>query len=205
MTLVRMLQQGKVDAIIKNMMTANYLSAQNFTPNIKTVAVTGEEPLMMAFAISPKLPELKAIVDKVIESIPPEELDNIISEWSTFKPKPVSFDESLQDNEWLMLTLKISSGLLLVFGLYLGYLVFNKRRQAALLHARLLQQESIINALPFAVFIRTAAGELAVYNSHFAEAHQDKLNDLLNHNNEPANWPMTSPLDREIDKYCRRC
>lgn len=203
MTLVRMLQQGKVDAIIKNMMTANYLSAQNFTPNIKTVAVTGEEPLMMAFAISPKLPELKAIVDKVIESIPPEELDNIISEWSTFKPKPVSFDESLPDNEWLMLTLKISSGLLLVFGLYLGYLVFNKRRQAALLHARLRQQESIINALPFAVFIRTAAGELAVYNSHFAKAHQDKLNDLLNHNNEPANWPMTSPLDREIDKYCR--
>lgn len=203
MTLVRMLQQGKVDAIIKNMMTANYLSAQNFTPNIKTVAVTGEEPLMMEFAISPKLPELKAIVDKVIESIPPEELDNIISEWSTFKPKPVSFDESLPDNEWLMLTLKISSGLLLVFGLYLGYLVFNKRRQAALLHARLRQQESIINALPFAVFIRTAAGELAVYNSHFAKAHQDKLNDLLNHNNEPANWPMTSPLDREIDKYCR--
>ncbi|WP_427191193.1 ATP-binding protein [Yersinia enterocolitica] len=203
MTLVRMLQQGKVDAIIKNMMTANYLSAQNFTPNIKTVAVTGEEPLMMAFAISPKLPELKAIVDKVIESIPPEELDNIISDWSTFKPKPISFDESLQDNEWLMLTLKISSGLLLVFGLYLGYLVFNKRRQAALLHARLLQQESIINALPFAVFIRTAAGELAVYNSYFADAHQDKLNDLLNHNNEPANWPMTSPLDREIDKYCR--
>lgn len=102
-----------------------------------------------------------------------------------------------------MLTLKISSGLLLIFGLYLCYLVFNKRRQAALLHARLLQQESIINALPFAVFIRTRDGELAVYNSHFANAHQDKLNDLLNHNNEHANWPMTNPLDREIDKYCR--
>ncbi|OVZ80572.1 histidine kinase [Yersinia kristensenii] len=203
MTLVRWLQQGKVDAIIKNMMTANYLSAQNFTPNIKTVAVTGEEPLMMAFAINPVLPELKAIIDKVIESIPPEELDNLISEWSTFKPKPTSFDEYSAENEWLMLALKISSGLLLVFGLYLCYLVFNKRRQATLLHARLLQQESIINALPFAVFIRTTNGELAVYNSHFADAHQDKLNDMLNQNTEQAHWPMTSQLDREIDKYCR--
>lgn len=203
MTLVRWLQQGKIDAIVKNMMTANYLSAQNFTPNIKTVAVAGEEPLMLALAINSDMPILKTIIDKVIESIPPEELDGLISEWSTFKPKPISFDEDLRDNEWLMLTLKISSGLLLVFGLYLCYLVFNKRRQAALLHARLLQQESIINALPFAVFIRTSDGELAVYNSHFANAHQDKLNDLLNHNNEHANWPMTNPLDCEIDKYCR--
>lgn len=203
MTLVRWLQQGKVDAIIKNMMTANYLSAQNFTPNIKTVAVAGEEPLMMAFGISPRLPELKAIIDKVIESIPPEELDNLISEWSTFKPNPVSFDDRTSENEWLMLALKISSGLLLVFGLYLCYLVFNKRRQAKLLHTRLQQQELIINALPFAVFIRTKNGELAVYNSHFADAHQDKLNDILNQNIEQANWPMTSPLDREIDKYCR--
>lgn len=203
MTLVRWLQQGKVDAVIKNMMTANYLSAQNFTPNIKTVAVAGEEPLMMAFGISPRLPELKAIIDKVIESIPPEELDNLISEWSTFKPNPASFDDRSSENEWLMLALKISSGILLVFGLYLCYLVFNKRRQAKLLHTRLQQQESIINALPFAVFIRTKNGELAVYNNHFADAHQDKLNDMLNQNIEQANWPMTSPLDREIDKYCR--
>ncbi|WP_053011222.1 ATP-binding protein [Yersinia pseudotuberculosis] len=203
MTLVRWLQQGKVDAVVKNMMTANYLSAQNFSPNIKTVAVAGEEPLMMAFAIRPDLPELKTIIDKVIESIPPEEFDNLTSEWSTFKPKPISFDESSLDNELLMIALKISSGLLLVFGLYLCYLVFNKRRQAKLLHARLLQQESIINALPFAVFIRTASGELAVYNSHFADVHSDKLYDMLNQTHEPAHWPMTSPLDREIDKYCR--
>ncbi|WP_049648732.1 response regulator [Yersinia mollaretii] len=203
MTLVRWLQQGKVDAVLKNMMTANYLSAQNFSPNIKTVAVAGEEPLMMAFGISPKLPELKAIIDKVIESIPPEELDNLISEWSTFKPNPVSFDSSTLDNELLMVALKISSGLLLIFGLYLCYLVFNKRRQAMLLHTRLLQQESIINALPFAVFIRARNGDLAVYNSHFAAAHQDKLNDMLNQKNESAHWPMTSQLDREIDKYCR--
>ncbi len=203
MTLVRWLQQGKVDAIVKNMMTTNYLSAQNFNPKIKTVAVAGEEPLMMAFGINPKLPELKAIVDKVIESIPPEELDNLLSEWSTFKPNPVSFDNDNLDNELLMLALKISSGLLLIFGLYLCYLVFNKRRQAKLLHTRLLQQESIINALPFAVFIRTAQGELAVHNSHFAAAHQDKLNDMLNQNNEQAHWPMTNQLDREIDKYCQ--
>lgn len=204
MTLVRWLQQGKVDAIIKNMMTANYLSAQNFSPNIKTVAVAGEEPLMMAFAIRPELPILKAIIDKVIESISPEELDNLLSEWSTFKPKPISFDENSLDNELLMVALKISSGLLLIFGLYLCYLVFNKRRQAKLLHTRLLQQESIINALPFAVFIRTANGELAVYNSHFADAHSDKLYDMLNQNNEQASWPMTTQLDREIDKYCRQ-
>ncbi|QDW33933.1 transporter substrate-binding domain-containing protein [Yersinia sp. KBS0713] len=203
MTLVRWLQQGKVDAVLKNMMTANYLSAQNFSPNIKTVAVAGEEPLMMAFGISPRLPELKAIIDKVIESIPPEELDNLISDWSTFKPNPASFDNNSLDNELLMLALKISSGLLLVFGLYLCYLVFNKRRQAMLLHTRLLQQESIINALPFAVFIRAKNGDLAVYNSHFAAAHQDKLNDMLNQKSESAHWPMTSQLDREIDKYCR--
>ncbi len=203
MTLVRWLQQGKIDAAIKNMMTANYLSAQNFNPNIKTVAVAGEEPLMMAFAIRPQLTELKAIIDKVIESIPPEELDNLISEWSTFKPKPVSFDEKTLENEWLVLALKISSGLLLVFGLYLCYLVFNKRRQANLLHTRLQQQESIINALPFAVFIRTKNGELAVYNSHFASAHQDKLDGMLNNNIKKADWPMNSQLDREIDKYCR--
>lgn len=202
MTLVRWLQQGKVDAIIKNMMTANYLSAQNLTPNIKTVAVTGEEPLMLAFAINPKLHELKAIIDKVIESIPPEELDNLFSEWSTYKPKPTTFDEHALENEWLVLALKISSALLVIFGFYLCYLVFNKRRQARLLHARLRQQESIINALPFAVFIRTKNGELAVYNSHFADAHQDKLKGMLNQNTERAHWPMTSQLDREIDKYC---
>ncbi|MBW5824469.1 response regulator [Yersinia kristensenii] len=202
-TLVSWLQQGKVDAIIKIMMTANYLSAQNFTPNIKIVAVTGEEPLMMTFAINPALPELKTIIDKVIESIPPEELDNLISEWSIFKPKPTSFDENYLENEWLIPALKISSGLLLVFGLYLCYLVFNKRRQAKLLQARLRQQETIINALPFAVFIRTTNDELAVYNSHFANAHQDKLNDMLNQNTEQAQWPMTNPLNREIDKYCR--
>ena len=202
MTLVRWLQQGKVDAIIKNMMTANYLSAQNLTPNIKTVAVTGEEPLMLAFAINPKLPELKAIIDKVIESIPPEDLDNLINEWSTFKPKLTTFDEHALENEWLVLALKISSALLVIFGFYLCYLVFNKRRQARLLHARLRQQESIINALPFAVFIRTQNGELAVYNSHFADAHQDKLKGMLNQNTERAHWPMTSQLDREIDKYC---
>lgn len=59
------------------------------------VVVIGEELLMMVFVISLKFFELKVIVDKVIEFILLEELDNIISEWSMFKFKFVSFDESL--------------------------------------------------------------------------------------------------------------
>ncbi|MGG7668381.1 ATP-binding protein [Yersinia sp. J1] len=204
MTLVRWLQQGKVDAILKNMMTANFIASQDFKPNIKIVAVASEEPLGMAFAIRPEVPELKAIIDKVLDSIAPEDLDSIISEWSVYKPKPVYASDDSIESQWLMLLLKISSAVLLLCGLYLGYLVFNKRRQASQLHTRLLQQESIINALPFAVFIRTADGQLATYNRYFAADREDELKDLLNQNGDNADWPLITPLDRQIDDLCQQ-
>lgn len=201
-TLMTWLGQGKVDAVLNNLLTANFLTSQPSLGQTKIVAVAGETPIQLAFAVNNSMPELKAIIDKVLESIPPEDLDKELSEWSSFKPKVVyvPHDNSYQN---ILILLKVSAVLLVLGALWFRFVVWSKRRQAARLHRHLLLQESLINGVPFALFIRTAAGELATFNPWFAEAREENLTPLLHSSDKTAPWPMNTELDRMLDQLCR--
>lgn len=201
-TLMTWLEQGKVDAVLNNLLTANFMTSQPSLGNSKIVAVAGETPIQLAFAVSNSMPELKAIIDKVLESIPPEDLDKELSEWSSFKPKLlyVPQDKTYQQ---LVSLLRIALILLLIGAIWLGIVVWVKRRQAAELHRHLLLQESLIDGVPFALFIRTAGGELATFNPWFAEAREENLTTRLHGSGKTSPWPMNTELDRMLDALCR--
>lgn len=201
-TLMGWLEQGKVDAVLNNLLTANFLTSQPSLGQSKIVAVAGETPIQLAFAVNNSMPELKAIIDKVLESIPPEDLDKELSEWSSFKPKVVYVPQDKTYQNVLNL-LKITFVLLVMGALWLLFVVWSKRRQAAHLQRHLLLQESLIDGVPFALFIRTATGELATFNPLFAEAREENLTTLMHGSGKTAPWPMQTELDRMLDQLCR--
>nr|WP_318384183.1 transporter substrate-binding domain-containing protein [uncultured Enterobacter sp.] len=196
LTLQEWLQQGKIDAAVADLLTANYLAAMPLQPSLKVATIASESAIPLVFGIQDTSPVLLGIMDKVIGSLTQEESENLLSDWSVYQ------DSSLYSlvgapSGWLINLLEAASVLLLMGGLWLGYMLFKKWRQATGLRRRLKLRENLINGLPFAVFIRTVDGNLETYNQHFADSHEQHWQF-----SPEQGWPEDTPFDFEIGRLC---
>ncbi|AOZ00296.1 hypothetical protein BKK81_14385 [Cupriavidus sp. USMAHM13] len=179
LVLFRWLQEHKVDAIITNLTSANYLNATRFDGQFAVAATTSDSPWPISFAADFRSPELIGIIDKVLDSVPPEELDAIRRDWNGARVAIPRYGLSDRQTQGLLLGLAVSLGLLCAGGLYLGWSYYTRRQQALRLRDQLEFQRTLINGLPFAVFVRDAHGRLASCNPHYAAAYGDTAAALL--------------------------
>ncbi|WP_312664698.1 transporter substrate-binding domain-containing protein, partial [Pantoea sp. CTOTU49201] len=72
---------GKVDAAVVLLMTADYRVSNRFPDKIKIVNTVGDITAHVAFAVSKGDPELRDILNKVLDTLPPDELELLANRW----------------------------------------------------------------------------------------------------------------------------
>src|SRR5471032_2928300 len=72
-----MLQKGQADAALNTLVNSEYQIARFYRKSLRITSTVGNEPTYLSFAETDTDPELLSILDKVMLSIPPDELDEI--------------------------------------------------------------------------------------------------------------------------------
>ena len=81
--LMEAVANDSADVAYSSHINATYYINHVFKDQLRIASVLGDDPAMAAFAVAPGQPQLQAILDKALLSIPPEELDQLINRWRT--------------------------------------------------------------------------------------------------------------------------
>lgn len=76
-----MLQKGQADAALNTLVNSEYQIARFYRNSLRITSTVGTSPVYISFAVPDSDPELLSILDKVMLSIPPDELDVIGNLW----------------------------------------------------------------------------------------------------------------------------
>ncbi|MGE8115304.1 transporter substrate-binding domain-containing protein [Pseudomonas sp. NPDC086566] len=101
---------GEADAAYSSYINASYYINQVFKGQLRIASVMDDEPAVAAFAVAPDQPQLQAILDKALISIPPDELDQLLNRWHT---STLVSDSPWRDYRTLALQVLVLSALLL--------------------------------------------------------------------------------------------
>lgn len=108
--LMEAVANGDADAAYSSYINASYYINQVFKGRLRIASVMDDEPAVAAFAVAPDQPQLQAILDKALISIPPDELDQLLNRWHT---STLVSDSPWRDYRTLALQVLVLSALLL--------------------------------------------------------------------------------------------
>ncbi|MCI8211119.1 hybrid sensor histidine kinase/response regulator [Pseudomonas sp. S25] len=177
---LEMLAQGRVEAAITSLVSANYFLASGIFENRLQITTTvGDKPALIAMATSRKATELNSILDKALSSIAPQELAAINNRWRSFTPAGGNW----QDYQRQIYQIVLGAGLLL-----LGSLAWNaymrrqikKREQAErALNDQFEFMRALVNGSPHPIYVRDREGLLRMCNDSYLKAFDARREDIL--------------------------
>lgn len=138
--------EGKADAAVGILIMSDYQIFTNFQDKLKVVSIVGDAPVWISFGVGLSNPELQGILDKILLSIPPVELENLANRW---RPNELVVVDSFwyRYREVLIATAVFSAVLII---LALGWALYLRRqiaRKAALrrqMNTQLVQLREVI-------------------------------------------------------------
>ncbi|WP_438872385.1 hypothetical protein [Providencia hangzhouensis] len=80
-TALQMVNEGKVDGTIENLISAHYMIDRYFRSRLKISEQLSEDTAYISFAVGRDQPELYSILDKAIASIPPRDISVLTNKW----------------------------------------------------------------------------------------------------------------------------
>lgn len=138
--LMEAVANGDADVAYSSYINASYYINHVFNGQLRIASVMGDEPAAAAFAVAPDQPQLQAILDKALMSIPPEELDQLINRWRT---STLVSDSPWRNYRTLALQVLVLSALLLA-----GVVFWNSYLRK-LIHQRTEAQRALQTQLAF--------------------------------------------------------
>ena len=138
--LMEAVANGDADVAYSSYINASYYTNHVFKGQLRIASVMDDEPAAAAFAVAPDQPQLQAILDKALISIPPEELGQLINRWHT--------STLVSDSPWRnyrTLTLQV----LVLSALLLAGVVFWNSYLRKLIHQRTEAQRALQTQLAF--------------------------------------------------------
>lgn len=107
--------RGDADAGIGILVMTDYQIYSNFQDRLKVVSVVGDAPAWISFGVGLANPELQSILDKVLLSISPIEMENLANRW---RPNElVVVDSFWYRYRELLIATGVFSGVLVLFAL----------------------------------------------------------------------------------------
>jgi len=178
-----MLNRGQVDAAINTLANSEYQIARYYRNRMRISATLGESPAFLSFAIPQQSLELQRIVDKVMLSIPPDEMDVIGNLW---RPNNmVASDNFWRENRSLIVIGGAFSAALilvsLVWAIWLRRQIRIKTRVQRALNDQLEFMHDMINGTPNATYIRDASGRLTQCNDIYLQDLGRTREQVINH------------------------
>lgn len=166
-----MLSRGQVDAAINTLANSEYQIARYYRNRMRISATLGETPAFISFAVPQQSQELQRIIDKVMLSIPPDEMDVIGNLW---RPNNmVASDNFWRENRSLIVIGGAFSAALilvsLVWAIWLRRQIRIKTRVQRELNDQLEFMHDMINGTPNATYIRDASGRLTQCNDSYLQ------------------------------------
>ncbi|TIN49918.1 MAG: hybrid sensor histidine kinase/response regulator, partial [Mesorhizobium sp.] len=79
--LLASITNGDADAAIGILVMTDYQIYTNFQDKLKVVSIVGDSPAWISFGVGLASPELQSILDKVLLSISPIEMENLANRW----------------------------------------------------------------------------------------------------------------------------
>ncbi|WP_254633485.1 transporter substrate-binding domain-containing protein [Pantoea sp. GbtcB22] len=164
---------NSVDAIVGLLITSDYKISLGYRERLKVVNVIGSGAAFVSFALGKDKPELKSILNKVLISLPPEELSIMANRW---RPNNLLIvDDFWGRNRILLITLTSS---LLVILLFVVIRSIWLRKSASLAAAQAQMLEKLLNDVPFPISLRDLQGRLTYCNQYYLSLVNVPFNDI---------------------------
>ncbi|WP_410481928.1 transporter substrate-binding domain-containing protein [Pseudomonas plecoglossicida] len=139
---------GTADVALSSHINAAYYISHVFEGRLRIASVLDDDPAVAAFAVGADQPQLQAILDKALLSIPPEELDQLINRWRT---STLVSDSPWRDYRTLALQVLVLSALLLAgvvfWNSYLRKLIDQRTEAQHALQAQLALSRGLLEQL----------------------------------------------------------
>ncbi|RCL27600.1 histidine kinase [Pseudomonas sp. AFG_SD02_1510_Pfu_092] len=139
---------GVADVAMSSHINATYYISHVFKDRLRIASVLDDDPAVAAFAVAADQPQLQAILDKALLSIPPEELDQLINRWRT---STLVSDSPWRDYRTLALQVLVLSALLLAgvvfWNSYLRKLINQRTEAQHALQAQLALSRGLLEQL----------------------------------------------------------
>ncbi|MDP9522961.1 transporter substrate-binding domain-containing protein [Pseudomonas putida] len=146
--LMEALAGGAADVALASHINAAYYISHVFNGRLRIASVLDEDPAIAAFAVAADQPQLQAILDKALLSIPPEELDQLANRWRT---STLVSDSPWRDYRTLALQVLVLSALLLAgvvfWNSYLRKLINQRTEAQHALQAQLALSRGLLEQL----------------------------------------------------------
>ncbi|MBB4867999.1 two-component system sensor histidine kinase EvgS [Pseudomonas nitritireducens] len=162
-----MISEGKVDAGIHLLSSANYLISRYY-PDLRVALALDREPGQFSLAVAQTDPELLSILNKAILAISPEDMSNIVTRWSASVEQPDSVWQGYR-TQFAQLAWAAALALLLVLLWNWRLWLKVRRRQDSEkeLNYRLEFKRALIDGIPQPVAVRDRDGRLVTCNIGF--------------------------------------
>ncbi|MEN5140761.1 transporter substrate-binding domain-containing protein [Pseudomonas juntendi] len=146
--LMEAVANDRADVALSSHINAAYYINHVFKDRLRIASVLDDEPAIAAFAVAADQPQLQAILDKALLSIPPEELDQLINRWRT---STLVSDSPWRDYRTLALQVLVLSALLLAgvvfWNSYLRKLINQRTEAQHALQAQLALSRGLLEQL----------------------------------------------------------
>ncbi|MDM5073583.1 ATP-binding protein [Aeromonas bestiarum] len=173
----------------------------------EVLVIVGEifesQPISASFAFNRDQEILMKIINKVLSSIPPDELDALSSRWRvSAKHNSASFIEFLSIYIEYILVALVLFVLALFWILYLRRQIKLRRKAEMELNKQLNFIEELIDSTPHPIYARDLNGCLILCNNKYAEFFNVKKNDLIGLTLDECEhrWPYMSTLSEVYHK-----
>ncbi|MBK4996673.1 transporter substrate-binding domain-containing protein [Pseudomonas sp. S37] len=146
--LMEAVANDRADVALSSHINAAYYISHVFKDRLRIASVLDDEPAIAAFAVAADQPQLQAILDKALLSIPPDELDQLINRWRT---STLVSDSQWRDYRTLALQVLVLSALLLAgvvfWNSYLRKLINQRTEAQHALQAQLALSRGLLEQL----------------------------------------------------------
>ncbi|KTC13048.1 histidine kinase [Pseudomonas marginalis ICMP 9505] len=174
-----MVVAGTAHGAVNSLINARYLIALQYRGKLRVTSTVGSEPARMTFGVNRGQLELYSILDKALLSIPPHEMDELISQWRT--------DVVIEDR-WLRHRTAIIQGfglaallllLLLGWAIYLRSLIRKRSQAERALSDQMRFMGVLIDGTPHPIYVRDRQGRLMACNSAYLDVFGFRLEEVI--------------------------
>lgn len=168
---MKLLDDGKVDAVINTLVNTEYQLVSIYHDAFKIVNTVGDNPAYLSFAVSANEPMLQQIIDKVLLSYAPDELDLIGNRW---RPNNMVVEDSFwyRYSTAFIGSLSAALALVLISAIWAFYLrrqtVLKEQAQQALADQN-QKMRHLLDSVPFPMYTRDVQGRLIDCNRHYLD------------------------------------
>lgn len=175
-----MLISGKVDAALSPLISAQYLITNYYRDRLRMIGAIGSRPAQLALGTSRGEPELYSILDKVMVSIPLDEIDEMTNRWFG--------NAVVENNYWdtnrsvMFQGFAVVVSLLIVAFCWVAYLrrLIRKRVTAERqLNEQMAFMRVLIDSLPHPIYVRDRHAQLMSCNTQYLLALGVSREDVL--------------------------